>query len=340
MKVGLDVRASTRVDKWLAENVSGYSRSQIQKMFASKNVTINGLASKQRDLVSAGDVVELSVPSRERTFTPLTAESLGIPILYEDRDILVIAKPPGLLAHPPEQDATLPSVAHLVCDKALEPAALSGYDLYRPGIVHRLDQYTSGVMVCALSLRASENLALQFRHKVAQRVYLALVCGNPQWNRSVLRHYLCRNPHNRRGFQALPLHDLSQLGVQELGEVDGIRYRMALGEYVALSRFARKYTLVRAKLYSGRTHQIRVQLAAEGLPLFGDPLYGVRQQPAQLFGTEFVALWRHCQRQLLHAEQLKFFHPVTGKRMEFEYPVWEDMATILNHLRPYGLGLS
>lgn len=339
-KITIDVNvasdAGKRIDRWLVDQLGDYSRSQIQKMIHSNLVKINGNLSTVRSKIAFGDRIEVEQQSLSGVIHPQSAEFLGVKICYVDRDILVIGKPPGLVVHPTPQTLAEPSVTQLVLNHVLKGENLPGLAQLRPGIVHRLDQQTSGLMVCALSDTAYQNLTLQFQQKVASRSYLALVCGKPKWTRTLLRHYLTRNPSDRRGFKAVSLNEMPGVSGEDLVEFEGIRHRMALGEYSVLTRYGDSYSLIKAKLYTGRTHQIRVQLAGEGLAILGDPVYGTRQTPPQTFGVEFSKRCKVLSRQLLHAEQLKFYHPRSGRRMEFDLPAWDDMAKLLDLIRPHG----
>lgn len=263
-----------------------------------------------------GDAVELDLPPPPPPPGPLQAEDLPLTILFQDEHLLVIDKPAGLSVHPGagQRDGTLVNVLlhH-------SPGALSGVGgEERPGIVHRLDKDTTGVMVVARSDRAHRELARQFHDREVQKRYLALSDGLPQQREGVINAPLGRHPKDRK-----------RQAVVELAKGRAASTRYAVQESHG------RYALIRCEPKTGRTHQIRVHLQSVGAPLLADKSYG-RGRPERFTtadlgfpGEERVLLERHA----LHAARLEFSHPLSGERLAFEAPLPEDMAGTLEVLR-------
>ncbi len=296
--------AGGRLDKLLAQQVPDLSRSAAQRLVAAGQVTVNGEPVKASYKVHAGDLVVVSLPASPTTGP--VAEAIHLDIVYEDSALLVIDKPAGMVVHPApgHPSGTLVNALLAHC-----PELANGAD-ERPGIVHRLDRDTSGLILVAKSDKARRALQRQFKDRTVRKSYWALLHGHvePAWGR--IEAPLGRDPRHRQRMTAIP-------GGRE-----------AVTEYHVLERFARQmgpaagdYSLVDAEPKTGRTHQIRVHFSSIGHPVVADATYGRRQT------TLPVA------RQFLHARRLVFRHPTTGHRLEMEAPLPPDLAELLALLR-------
>ena len=227
-------------------------------------------------------------------------ENIPLDIIYEDDDVVVVNKARGMVVHPAagNYSGTLVNALLYHCKN------LSGINgVIRPGIVHRLDKDTSGIMICAKNDAAHISLSEQIQAKTAKRTYLAVVRGNVKTDSGVIETMIARDKNDRKKMAVV--------------KEDG---RIAITEYEVLERFG-KYTIVRCKLRTGRTHQIRVHMEYLGYPLVGDPKYSPMKTPFSIQG------------QALHSQTLEFTHPRTGERMCFEAPLPEDMHKIVTRLR-------
>jgi 23S rRNA pseudouridine1911/1915/1917 synthase len=303
----LDLRVEAggiRLDKYLAEQVAGLSRSMAQRLIDNGEITVNGEPVKASYKVRPGDRVIGALPSREPS--PPAAEAIPLSVIYEDAALLVIDKPPGMVVHPAPGHAsgTLVNAVLAHCPDL----AKSGDE--RPGIVHRLDRDTSGLILVAKNEKTRRALQRQFKDRTVQKAYLALLDGHlqPAWGR--IEAAIGRDPNHRQRMAVLP-------GGRE-----------AVTEYHVLEQFAHEtgpaagsYSLVEAEPKTGRTHQIRVHFSSIGHPVVGDPVYGRRRSHLPIA------------RQFLHARRLEFRHPVTGLRMDLEAPLTADLAAVLDLLR-------
>ena len=287
--------AGERLDRFLAGRELEVSRSHIQKLIESGCVLVNGRTAKANAKLREGDAVETELPEAQEL--EILPEDIPLDILYEDSDVIVINKARGMVVHPAAgaADGTLVNALLHHCED------LSGINgVIRPGIVHRLDKDTSGVMVAAKNDRAHVDLAEQIREKTAQRIYRAIVCGTIAEDRGEIHAPIGRHPTERKKMAVVP-------GGKE-----------ATTLFRVVERFP-AHTLVECRLKTGRTHQIRVHMAYIGHPLLGDPKYG-RKMP-DIAG------------QALHSCELSFTHPRTKERMTFAAEMPEDMQAILHALR-------
>lgn len=293
-----------RLDRFLADRMAGLSRSAIQRLIDEGQVTLNGKPVKAGYRVRPGDVVAAHLPTEEPP-EPV-AEAIPLAVVYEDEWLLVVDKPAGMVVHPApgHVSGTLVNALLAHC-----PALAAGGE-ERPGIVHRLDRDTSGLLLVAKEERVRRALQRQFKTRQVRKVYLALLDGSLQPVRGRIEAPLGRDPHHRQRFAVLP---------------DG---REAVTEYRVLERFAHlsgpaagDYTLAEVEPKTGRTHQIRVHLAAIGHPVTGDRVYGRRRTSLPL------------SRQFLHAWRLEFTHPLGGQRMGFEAPLPADLSAVLELLK-------
>lgn len=287
-----------RLDVFLVRNEPELSRAHIQKLIASGEVLVEGRQRKANYKLKLGSQVSFSLP--EAAPIEVRPEDIPLDILYEDGDIIVVNKARGMVVHP----AAGVSSGTLVNALLFHCHDLSGINgEIRPGIVHRLDKDTSGVMVAAKNDKAHLNLAEQISTKSAYRDYLAVVHGNIKEEAGIIKGDIGRHPTDRKRMAI----------VRENG-------KPAVTHFKVLERFG-DYTLVECQLETGRTHQIRVHMTSIGHPLVNDPKYGSRKTPFGIKG------------QALHSKCLTLCHPATGEEMSFEAPLPEDMEKILSALR-------
>jgi 23S rRNA pseudouridine1911/1915/1917 synthase len=297
--------AGLRIDVFLARRLPSLSRSQIQRLIKTGHVTAGDRPIKTSAPVTAGLAIRVTVPAPEPA-DPI-AESLPIEILHDDADLVVINKPAGMVVHPAPghvRGTLVNALLHHV-------SGLSGIGgKERPGIVHRLDRGTSGVMVIAKHDRAHRDLSRQFRDRTVVKEYTALVWGRIEAGRTMDRP-IGRDPRDRRKMSSRARHSRNALTTVVAGETFG------------------GLSLVRLAIGTGRTHQIRVHLSEGGHPIVGDALYGGvrRRLPASL------AAVARLERPYLHAARIEFDHPGNGRRLSFAAPLPGDLAEALSTLR-------
>ncbi len=289
--------AGQRADVVLAAMLE-LTRSNMQKLLDEGRAVKGSKVIKSNYKVKLGDEIIVTLPEPQ----PLDVQPENIPldIIYEDEDIVVVNKARGMVVHPAagNYSGTLVNALLYHCKN------LSGINgVIRPGIVHRLDKDTSGIMICAKNDAAHVSLSEQIQSKTAQRTYLAVVRGNIKTDSGVIETQIARDKDDRKKMAV----------VKEGG-------RNAITEYEVVERFG-KYTIVKCKLKTGRTHQIRVHMEYLGYPLVGDPKYSPMKTPFSING------------QALHSLTLAFDHPRTGERMEFEAKLPEDLHKIVTRLR-------
>ena len=310
--------AGRRLDILVARRLPELSRAQVQRLIKLGEIRVDGQVAKPRLAVAPGQQVTINVPPP--ALTSLAAQDLPLDVRYEDSDLIVVNKPAGMVVHPGagRSDGTLVNALLAHCT---DLSGIGGE--MRPGIVHRLDKDTSGLIIVAKNDFAHASLAAQLKARTAGRRYLALVWGRPKEDRLVVRTLFGRHPSHRVMMAVLPAEREGKPGAREA--VTEVMVRERLGPM----------TLVEARLQTGRTHQIRVHMAYLGHPVVGDPTYGAKRQKAEL-----PALDRETQRlvtglrgQALHAYYLAFDHPRTGQRMEFTSDPPPDMLALIGHLR-------
>ena len=289
-----------RLDSVLAGMMPEYSRSFIQKLFENGSITVGGNpCSEKKRKAAAGDIVEITIPQPERL--EVEAEDIPLDIVYEDDELLVVDKPAGMVVHPApgNHSGTLVNALMYHCGDAL--SSING--VIRPGIVHRIDKDTSGLLMVAKTDRAHNALSAQLAGHSITRRYKAIVYSNIKEDEGTVDKPIGRDPGNRLRNAVVYTNS-----------------KNAVTHYRVLERFG-GFTLVEAVLETGRTHQIRVHMAYIRHPLLGDTLYG----PAKnRYGAK---------RQMLHAGVLGFVHPVTGEYMEFNSPLPQDFEDVLAKLR-------
>lgn len=289
-----------RADVFLSENLTGYTRSAVKKLFSGGYVSINGKSAKPSQAVSAGDVVKATLPDAEEYSAK--PENIPLDIIYEDGDVAVVNKPQGMTVHAGNgnTEGTLVNALLYRLD------SLSGINgVLRPGIVHRIDKDTSGLLVIAKNDKAHLSLSKQIEEKTCRRTYLALLEGVVKRDGGTVTTYIGRDPSDRI----------------KMAVVSPEKGKLAITDYTVLKRYKENFTLCRFDLHTGRTHQIRVHARHLGYPVVGDPVYGIKKQRFSLNG------------QLLHAWRLQFTHPATGEEMCFEAPLPDYFKSVLSKLK-------
>lgn len=301
--------AGLRLDIFLTRKEPSLTRSRIQKIVEEGLVNVNGRPAKASHKVHAGEEVEIAIPEPE----PIDAlpERIPLDIMYEDRDVVVVNKPAGLVVHPAAGNKT----GTLVNALLYHCGNLSGIGgKLRPGIVHRLDKDTTGVLVAAKTDRAHQSLAAQFKKHSIKRKYLALVHGAIKEESGRIEAEIGRHATQRKKMS-----------------VTTRRGKRAVTRFKVMKRFD-QFTLVELTLETGRTHQIRVHLSSINHPVVGDPLYGGTDRVANIKDPKTRKAVKELKRQALHAAVLGFIHPETGKYMEFKASLPKDLKKTLDFL--------
>ncbi len=292
-------KSGKRLDAWLAAEQPEHSRARWQSLIQEGNVTVNGESVKRNFKLRTGDEVKWTIP--EPVSTEVLPEDIPLDILYEDAHMIVINKPAGLVVHPAagNENGTLVNALLHHCD---DLAGIGGE--IRPGIVHRLDKDTSGVIVVAKTETALNELARQFKARETEKEYVAIVRGVPAPPRGRIETTIGRHPIHRKKMAA-----------------DVRNGRNAVSMYEVTEAFSGA-AFLRIRIETGRTHQIRVHMAHIKHPVIGDTLYG----RAHVDGIQ-------ADRQMLHAAKLSIAHPDTGEQMHFNAPLSQDMECLLTQLR-------
>lgn len=288
-----------RIDRYLSEASDGLSRSYLQKLLKSEAVLVNHKIVKSNYRVCDGDVIELDVP--EAVELEIEAQEMELEILYEDGDVILINKPKGMVVHPAAGHDSGTLVNGLLAHCKGNLSGING--VMRPGIVHRIDMDTTGVLIVCKNDVAHGAIAEQLKEHSITRKYRAIVCGVIKEDTGTVNAPIGRHPQDRKKMC--------------INQKNG---REAVTHYRVLERFAR-YTYIECQLETGRTHQIRVHMASIHHPLLGDKVYGPDKCPYKLQG------------QTLHAGVLGFRHPRTGEYMEFEAPLPDYFEELLRKLR-------
>ncbi len=306
--------AGTRLDLFLASACSDLSRSRVQKLIEEGAVRLSGAAAKRSHVVRAGDEVEVEVPEPR---TPILApEAIPLSILYEDEHLLAIDKPAGLVVHPAPGHASgtlVNALLHHVRDLKGVGGEL------RPGIVHRLDRDTSGVLLVAKTDLAHASLSRQMRKRSMRKEYLALVAGIPRVRKGEVAFAIGRDPRDRKRMKAFR--------ATEEPPPAGAREARTLYE-IERDWFPLGLTLLRCRLVTGRTHQIRVHLGASNLPVVGDPVYG-RPRYERVRDAALKKRLVEFPRQALHAERVEFRHPASNEPLEIVAPLPADLSDLI-----------
>ncbi len=295
-KLVVDV-GDVRLDAYIAKMKSDISRTMIQKLIEEGNILVNGKSKKISYKVQIGDEIELNIPEAKEI--ELKAENIPVEVVYEDNDIIVVNKPKGMVVHPANgnPDGTLVNAIMAMCKDSL--SGIGGE--IRPGIVHRLDKDTSGLLIVAKNDKAHINMSEQIKNREVKKIYIALVRGVVSENEATINMPIGRSTKDRK-----------KMAVRKDG-------KEAVTHFKVLKRY-NKYTLLEVKIDTGRTHQIRVHMAEIGHPVVGDMVYSNGKNE---FGVE---------GQMLHAKSLDFKHPITGKQMHLEAELPEYFEKVLEQL--------
>ncbi|HYR42187.1 MAG TPA: RluA family pseudouridine synthase [Terriglobia bacterium] len=303
LQAGPDDRG-LRLDVFVARRVENLTRSQIQILNRSGAISIDGRLDKAGYRIRGGETIELDLRTLDRA--PISPEQVPLQIYFEDRDLAVIEKPAGIVVHPGSGIGGGTIVNALLFHfQNLSDVAGEG----RPGIVHRLDKKTSGLLIVAKNNVAHARLSAAFQARKVQKTYLALVHGKPGRDTATIELAVGRHPTIRTKMAASPA-----------------KGRAAYTEYKLLEHF-RGFSLLEVKIMTGRTHQIRVHLSAVRHPVVGDDVYGERSY------REFVKKFGDFNRYFLHAASLRFNHPTTEEAMEFHSPVPRELQKLLESIK-------
>lgn len=286
----------TRIDKWVSEKNCDISRSMLQKLISEQKITVNGKSAAKSYLVKEGDIIEIDVP--EPVELDVVPENIPIEIVYQDEYLLVVNKPKGMVVHPAAGNYSGTLVNALLYHCKGQLSSING--IIRPGIVHRIDKNTSGLLIVAKTDKAHIGLAEQIKAHTFTREYHAVVCGRLKSPTGIIEAPIGRHPIDRK-----------KMCVTEKNSKE------AKTEYTVLEEFS-NYSYVKLKLFTGRTHQIRVHMAYIGHPVVGDDVYG---KPS-----------KYCEGQCLHAKKIGFVHPIDGKYYEFDSELPDYFKFVLNKL--------
>ncbi len=288
-----------RLDSFLAECFSDLTRSRIQKLIADENITVNGKTVRSNYKVKESDLVEVNIPEAKEV--EIEPEEIPLDIVFEDECMLVVNKPQGMVVHPAAGNYRGTLVNALMAHCGHNLSGINGE--IRPGILHRIDKDTSGLLMVAKNDAAHLGLSEQIKEHSLTREYLALVHGKVKEDSGTIDAPIGRDEKDRK-----------KMTITEKNS------RNAVTHFFVLERFD-KYTFIRCRLETGRTHQIRVHMSKNGHPIVGDPVYGRKKEEFCLNG------------QLLHAHKIGFLHPVTGEYMEFSRELPEYFEKVLDKLR-------
>jgi len=307
-----------RLDKYLTQLLPNLTRTRIQQLITDGFITVAGAIIKPSHQISPGEVIAVRIAAPPPS--ELIPEAIPLRVVYEDQYLIVVDKPAGMVVHP--------ACGHL--SGTLANALLYHYETLsqmsgqgRPGIVHRLDKETSGLLVAARDDQTHAALSAQFKEKSTEREYVAVVWGHPQPERGTISSFLTRSSSDRRKIVVSPRPG-----------------KWAVTHYEVTEKF-RHLSLLRLNLETGRTHQIRVHLSHRGHPVFGDPVYAGRKSKITGLNVEdtrlLVGLLENFKRQALHARELGFIHPHTKQKLRFVSELPQDMHELIIALRDHAL---
>ena len=291
--------ANKRIDVYLSNKNNEMSRVAIQRLIESKKILVNEKQTKPSYRIQENDKITLE--EEEPQEVEIKAQDIPIPIIYEDEDIIVVNKPKGLVVHPANgnPDGTLVNAIMAICKESL--SGIGGE--IRPGIVHRLDKDTSGILIIAKNDKAHINLSEQIKNHQVKKTYIAIVRGIVKENQATINMPIGRSPKDRK-----------KMAVIKNGKV-------AITHFKVLERFVKdNCSLLEVQIETGRTHQIRVHLSEIGYPIIGDSTYSSGKNKWKIEG------------QCLHAKSLEFMHPTTGKKMKLEAPIPQYMEDLLKEI--------
>lgn len=319
-----------RIDKFLVQKIQNATRNKTQNAIDAGNVLVNGKPVKANYRVKPADEIIISYAHKPR-LTELVPENIPLNIVFEDQEIVVVNKEPGMVVHPAYGHYTgtlVNALAYHFQNLPDRKQLVNGEEISRPGLLHRIDKNTSGILIIAKTELAMQKLSLDFFHHNLDRRYIALVWGDVKEDSGTINAHVGRNLKNRKVMDVFP---------------DGEHGKTAITHYKVLERFG-YVTLIECKLETGRTHQIRVHMKHIGHPLFNDNEYGGDRI---LKGTTFNKYKQYiencfaiCPRQALHAKSLEITHPGTGKLMKFDSELAPDMLALVEKWRNYAKGLE
>ncbi len=302
-----------RIDKYLASLDQINSRNKALQLIKLGLVLVDSKPVKASYKLQAGDQICITLPKTEPS-SALIPLDLELNVAYEDSDVIVINKPAGLVVHPAvghENDTLVNALIHHCKDLAM------GFNENRPGIVHRIDKGTSGLLVVAKNDVAHEHLSLQFKNKTIHRIYNAIVFGQPKFSNKTITTHLRRHPHLRKKYAS---EDILP-GALPKGKLATTHVRV-------LKNYSNGLSLIECQLETGRTHQIRVHLSEAGYPIVGDDTYGGKSRAKGLKGVHLRKLIKEMPRFALHACELGFVHPKTNKTLSFKAPFPSDLENL------------
>ena len=312
-----------RIDKYLADRIENVSRTRVQAAAQAGNILVNEAPVKPNYRVKPLDVIQILLPNPPREIE-LIPQDIPVSVIYEDDDLIVVDKAAGMVVHPAYGNYSGTLMNALMYHFRDLPLFQTGE--VRPGLVHRIDKNTSGLLVVAKNEYAHNKLARQFFNRTTGRRYLALVWGTPDPAEGTVTGHVGRNLRDRKIMQVF---------------YDGSQGKHAVTHYKVVEQLG-YVSLIECRLETGRTHQIRVHMAWFGHPLFNDEEYGGHRILKGTTFTKYQQFVRNCfaliPRQALHAQTLAFDHPVTGKRLSFESPLPPDMEAVLAKWRGYTAG--
>jgi 23S rRNA pseudouridine1911/1915/1917 synthase len=312
-----------RMDKYITARLEGVSRTRVQAAAQAGNILVNDNPVKPSYRVKPSDVIQILLPNEPREIE-LIPQDIPISIVYEDDDVIVVDKKAGMVVHPAYGNYSGTLMNALMFHFKDLPLFQTGE--LRPGLAHRIDKNTSGLLVVAKNEYALNRLGKQFFNRTTGRKYIALVWGTPEPEEGTITGHVGRNIRDRKIMQVFP---------------DGSQGKHAVTHYKIIEPLG-YVSLVECRLETGRTHQIRVHMAWSGHPLFNDEEYGGHRILKGTTFTKYQQFVRNCfdllPRQALHAQTLSFDQPVTGKRLSFESPLPDDMAQAIEKWRNYIVG--
>lgn len=314
-----------RLDKALALRSEIETRSRASYLIDSGAVNVNGRPVKASLILKSGDHIEIQLPAPAPT--ELVGYEFSLDILFEDDSIIVINKPSGLVVHPAAghaQDTLVNALIHHAKDLSMK------FGEQRPGIVHRLDKETSGILVIAKTDQAHENLTRQFKERSIHRIYYAACIGVPKTSRGTIQSYLARHPGDRKKYASVLGKDRK---VQTQKQPEPSVGKWAVTHFELLKKSS-GLSYCKLKLETGRTHQIRVHLSESGFPIVGDHLYGADKKIKNIESRQIQTDVKNLNRFLLHAGELGFTHPLSGENLFFSQD-WPAEITAL--LKSWGL---
>ncbi|GGZ23033.1 pseudouridine synthase [Echinicola pacifica] len=313
-------QTAVRVDKFLTDKVGNATRNKVQQAIENGSIQVNGQNIKTNYKIKPGDVITMHLEADHQP-TEVIAEDIALDILYEDDHLLVVNKPAGMVVHPAYGNWTGTLVNGLVYhfNQLPELPGNSG----RPGLVHRIDKDTSGLLVIAKSEMAMTHLAKQFFNHTIERTYLALVWGEPTEDQGTVDAHVGRNAKDRKMMDVFPEGEYGKNAITHWKVIQRLRY----------------VSLLQCNLETGRTHQIRAHMKYLNMPLFNDQMYGGDKIRKGTQFSKYKAFVGNCfktlPRQALHAKSLGFVHPATGEPMQFDTELPADMKEVLDRWQNY-----